>query len=146
MEVARRGAFAGQPLGFGRERAHDRPVDGALEQAEGRAQPAQRHPGLVDADRPAARQDDGAVLQQVGMARRHDVPQRDIGGGIGGEPGVRLSHAGPTVTAGRDRATAKNDTLMKVLFQPSELRFAGLFRCFRWPAMRLAVRFQSRFR
>ena len=42
-----------------------------------------------------------------------------IGGGIGGEPGVGLSHAGPTVTAGRDRATAKSDTLMKVLFQPS---------------------------
>ena len=130
MEVARRGAFAGQPLGFGRERAHDRPVDGALEQAEGRAQPAQRHPGLVDADRPAARQDDGAILHQVGMARRHDVPQRDIGGGIGGEPGVRLSHAGQTVTAGRDRATAKNDTLMKVLFQPSDCDlpgFSGVF-------------------
>ena len=130
MEVARRGAFAGQPLGLGRERAHDRPVDGALEQAEGRAQPAQRHPRLVDADRPAARQDDGAVLHQVGMARRHDVPQRDIGGGIGGEPGVRLSHAGQTVTAGRDRATAKNDSLMKVLFQPSGCDlpgFSGVF-------------------
>jgi flavin reductase (DIM6/NTAB) family NADH-FMN oxidoreductase RutF len=73
------------------------------------------------------------------MACPHDVPQRDIGGGIGDEPGVRLSHAGQTVTASRDRATAKNDTLMKVLFQPAGCDFAGLFRCFRWPAMRLAV-------
>ncbi|HEX9556614.1 MAG TPA: hypothetical protein VF991_08980, partial [Reyranella sp.] len=64
--------------------------------------------------------------------RRHDVPQRDIGGGIGGEPGVGLSHAGPTVTAGRDRATAKNDTLMKVLLQRSNCslpEFSGNFAC-----------------
>ena len=127
MEVARRRAFAGQPLGFGRQRPHDRPVDGALEQAEGRAQPAQRHPRLVDADRPAAGQDDGAVFQQVGMALRHDVPQRDIGGGIGGEAGVGGSHAGPTVTAARDRATAKNDPMMKVLFQPADCDLSGFF-------------------
>ena len=31
MEIARRRAFAGQPFGLGRERAHDRPVDGAAE-------------------------------------------------------------------------------------------------------------------
>jgi hypothetical protein len=64
------------------------------------------------------------------MARRHNVPQRNIGGGIGGEPGVRLSHAGQTVTAGGDRATAKNDTLMKVLFQPLDCDlpgFSGVF-------------------
>ena len=56
------------------------------------------------------------------MALRHDVPQRDIGGGIGGEAGVGRSHAGPTVAAGRSRATAKNDSLMKVLLQPAGLR------------------------
>jgi hypothetical protein len=63
------------------------------------------------------------------MAFRHDVPQRDIGGGIGAEAGVEGSHAGPTVTAARDRATAKNDTMMKVLFQPTDCdlsRFSGV--------------------
>ena len=51
------------------------------------------------------------------MAGGHDMPQRDIGGGIWGESGVRRSHAAPTVTAGNGRATAKNDSLMKVLLQ-----------------------------
>jgi hypothetical protein len=119
MEVARRRAFAGQPFGLGRQRPHDRSVDGTLEQAERRAQPAQRHPRLVDADRPAAGEDDGAVFQQVSMAIRHNVPQRNIGGGIGAEACVGRSHAGQTVTGGRNRATAKNDSLMKVLFQPA---------------------------
>ena len=113
VQVARGRAFAGQPLGLGRQRAHHRPVDGMAEQAERRAQPAQRHPRLVDADRPAAFQHDGAVLEKIGMAVGHDVAQRDIGRGRGGQSGIEGRHAGPTVAAGKGRATAKNDSLMK---------------------------------
>ena len=102
MQVARGRAFAGQPLGLGRQRPHHRPVDGMAEQAEGRAQAAQRHPRLVDADRPAALQDDGAVLAEVGMAVGHDVAQRHIGRGRGGESGIEGRHAGPD-RSGRKR-------------------------------------------
>jgi len=96
---------AGQPFGFGRQRPHHRPVDGMAEQAEGGAQAAQRHAGLVDADRPAARQDDGAVLAKVGMAVRQDVAQGDIRRGRGSEAGIEGRHAEPTVAARKGRAT-----------------------------------------
>ena len=59
------------------------------------------------------------------MAGGHDVPQRDIGGGVGGEAGVGWSHSGPTVAAGRGRATAKNDTLVKVLLQHPDCGLAA---------------------
>ena len=49
------------------------------------------------------------------MAVGHDVPQRHIGRGVGGESSIEGRHAGPTVAAGKGRATAKNDSLMKVL-------------------------------
>ena len=96
MQVARRRAFAGQPLRFGGERADQagfgRPDHGAAKEAEGRAQAAQRHPCLVDADRPAAFQDDGAIFLEIGVALRHDLPQGRIWWGIGGK---RAGHAGP---------------------------------------------------
>ena len=49
------------------------------------------------------------------MAVGHDVAQRNIGRGRGGKSGIEGRHAGPTVAAGKGRATAKNDSLMKVL-------------------------------
>ena len=146
MEVARRRAFAGQPLGLGRQRPHDRPVDGALEQAEGRAQPAQRHPRLVDADRPAAGQDDGAVFQQVGMARRHDVPQRDIGRWYRGRGRCREEPCRPDRNGRPRPGNRKERHSDEGFISAARLRFVGLFRCFRWPAMRLAGPDRGRFR
>ena len=85
------------------------------EQAESRAQAAQRHARLMDTDGPAAFQHDGAILAEVGVAVGHDMAQRDIGRGRGGQSGIKGRHAGPTVAAAKGRATAKNDSLMNVL-------------------------------
>jgi hypothetical protein len=60
-------------------------------------------------------QNDGAVLAKVGMAVGHDVAQRNVGRCRGGKSGIEGRHAAPTVAAGKGRATAKNDSLMKVL-------------------------------
>ncbi len=84
MQVACGAAFARQPPGLGRERADLGAVHGGAEHAEGGAQAAQRHARLVDADRPAALQDDGAVLRKIGPAGGRDQSQGDIGRGIGG--------------------------------------------------------------
>jgi hypothetical protein len=146
MEVARRRAFAGQPFGLGRERAHDRAVDGAPEQPKGGAQAAQRHSGLVDADRPAALQGDSAILQKVGMALPHDVPQRDIGGGVGGEAGSGLSHFRPDRSGRRGPGNRKERHSDEGFIAAVQLQFVGVFWRFRLPAMRLAGRGRGRFR
>jgi hypothetical protein len=52
------------------------------------------------------------------MAAGHDEPQGGVWSGVGAQPGLgRGGHIGPTVAAGWGRATAKNDTLVKVLWQ-----------------------------
>ncbi|MEK7688381.1 MAG: hypothetical protein AAB398_08195, partial [Pseudomonadota bacterium] len=83
LEIAGRAAFAGQPLGLGGKRPDGRPMDGAPEQAEGRAQAAQRDAGLVDAVRAGALQHRSAVFQEVGMAAGRDVPQSGLWIGVG---------------------------------------------------------------
>ncbi len=107
---------------------HHRPVDGMAEQAEGRAQAAQRHARLVDADRPAALQDDGAVLAEVGMAVGHDVAQRDIGRGRGGETGIEGRHAGPTVAARKRPGNCKERQSDEGFVTCSKQHFACTFR------------------
>ena len=141
MQVARGRAFAGQPLGLGRQRAHHRPVDGMAEQPEGRTQAAQRHPRLVDADRPAALQDDGAVLAEVGMAVGHDVAQRDVGRGGGGKSGIEGRHAGAD-RSGRKRPGNRKERQSDEGFMTCcKQHFACIFRRFRWPGRRLAATF-----
>ena len=111
MEVARRRAFAGQPrLGAGQraEGAEERTDaeqqqrgrDGlwvaarlvAAKEAEGGPQAAQRHTRLVDADRAAAFQHDGAIFLEIGVALDHDLSQGRIWWGIGGD---QAGHGGP---------------------------------------------------
>ena len=137
VQVARGRAFAGQPLGLGRQRAHHRAVDGMAEQAEGRAQAAQGHPRLVDADRPAALQDDGAVLAKVGMAVGHDVAQRNIGRGRGGKSGIEGRHAGAD-RSGRKRPGNRKERQSDEGFMTSARQhFVCIFGRFRWPGRRL---------
>ena len=129
MQVARRGAFAGQPLGFGRRaRAPTGPSTALAEQAEGRAQPAQRHPGLVDADRPAARQHDGAILQQVGMARRPRCAAARHRGRCRGRARCQVEPCRPD-RSGRPRPGNRKERQSDEGFISAlGLRFAGLFR------------------
>ena len=86
MQVARRRAFAGQPFGLGRQRAHQ---PARRRRSRNRPKAARRRRRATRVWwMPIARrlgQHDGAVLQQVGMAFRHDLPQRHIGRGVGGE-------------------------------------------------------------
>ena len=96
MEVARRRAFAGQPLGFGGKRAHQggfgRSHHRAAKEAEGGPQAAQCHTRLVDADRATAFQHDGAIFLEIGVALDHDLSQGRIWWGIGGD---QAGHGGP---------------------------------------------------
>jgi len=53
---------------------------------------AQRYARLVDADRTAALQHDGAIFLEIGMAFRRDLPKGRIWWGIGSK---QMGHAGP---------------------------------------------------
>ena len=64
----------------------------------------------------------------------------------GASPVSRWSHAGPDRNGRQRPGNRKERHSDEGFISALGLRFAGLFRRFRWPAMRLAGRFHSRFR